>query len=400
MRVFAHLGLVAIYGAAVMAAVSYLQSGPSGSLENSYLVAGLIFILLLFCHGALVVFRVFAAMKRRQDALEKDIIQTLRKVDDYDARLVEFNHVATQGFTKITSDLMTEIRQLHRLVVKAPVEKPSHSKEASKAAARLETLEGRVDNLLGVVKNAITDNRLDLHVQPIVGLPNRRAKFYECFVRVRDENGDIIFPLQFMDDAEASGLSSALDNLILFKCVQMIRQLGPRRPRVKFFYNVSIASMLDRAFQSQFVEFLCLNKELASRLVFEFDFGEFQENAEKLGVALTQLSEAGYQFSLEGVLMDAVEPAECAALNIGFLKVKAQELLKSEGSGDILLSDLADHLERFNISLVATHVENEADAIRLIENNLKFGQGYLFGEPKETKLMKANALSDGECRVA
>lgn|GEM_PF-2622185 len=399
MRVFAHLSLIVTYGAAVAAAVSYWQQGLSEVHQNSYLIAGLVFALLLFCHGALVVFRVFSTMKRRQDALEKDIIQTLRKVDDYDARLVEFNHVATQGFTKITTDLMTEIRQLHQLVLKAPAEKPFQvNKSAGPGTHKI--MDDRVDNLLAVVKNAISDNRLDLHVQPIVGLPNRRAKFYECFVRVRDENGDIIFPLQFMDDAEASGLSSALDNLILFKCVQMIRQLGPRRPRVKFFYNVSIASLLDRAFQSQFVEFLCLNKELANRLVFEFDFEEFQENAEKLGVALAQLREAGYQFSLEGVLMGALKPAECAELSVRFLKIKAQELLESEGSGDILLSDLADHLERFNIDLVATHVENEADAIRLIENNLKFGQGYLFGEPKEAKLTKANKLSDEQSRVA
>ena len=220
------------------------------------------------------------------------------------------------------------------------------------------------------------------------------------FVRVRDEDGRIIFPVAFMEDAQATGLSSALDNLILFKCVQMIRQLGPRQPKVRFFYNISVASMLENSFQTQFVEFLTLNKELASRLIFEFDFEEFQQNLDALRPALQQLADAGYQFSLEKLSLDELAPHVLEALNIRFVKVAAKNLLEETEGTDIHLSDLTAHLERSDISLVATHVETEADAIALIEQGLKFGQGYLFGEPKEAKLTRNGAAVGEQSRVA
>ena len=61
--------------------------------------------------------------------------------------------------------------------------------------------------LLDIVREALTENRVDLYLQPIVALPQRRTQFYESFSRLRDETGQLpIAPTRFYSftDAEAN----------------------------------------------------------------------------------------------------------------------------------------------------------------------------------------------------
>jgi cyclic-di-GMP phosphodiesterase TipF (flagellum assembly factor) len=49
-------------------------------------------------------------------------------------------------------------------------------------------------------------------------------------------------------------------------------------------------------------------------------------------------------------------------------------------SGDIKLA-----MRRFGIDLIAEKIEEEATVVGLLEYELDFGQGYLFGEPRRSR---------------
>jgi cyclic-di-GMP phosphodiesterase TipF (flagellum assembly factor) len=40
----------------------------------------------------------------------------------------------------------------------------------------------------------LEDNRIELHLQPIVALPQRKTVYYEGFTRLRDPSGAVILP--------------------------------------------------------------------------------------------------------------------------------------------------------------------------------------------------------------
>ena len=42
--------------------------------------------------------------------------------------------------------------------------------------------------ILDIVREAIDTDRVDLYLQPIVSLPQRKHRFYECFSRIRDRD--------------------------------------------------------------------------------------------------------------------------------------------------------------------------------------------------------------------
>ncbi|MFZ1988908.1 MAG: EAL domain-containing protein, partial [Alphaproteobacteria bacterium] len=85
--------------------------------------------------------------------------------------------------------------------------------------------------LLEVIQSALEDNRIDLYLQPIVSLPQRKVARYEGFARLRSLDGELIEPAQYEAVASAAGLMPVIDNLLLFRCVQIVRKLSAKSNR-------------------------------------------------------------------------------------------------------------------------------------------------------------------------
>jgi cyclic-di-GMP phosphodiesterase TipF (flagellum assembly factor) len=234
-----------------------------------------------------------------------------------------------------------------------------------------------------IIRNALQDNRVDLYLQPIVTLPSRKTIHYECYSRVRDEAGLVLFPRDYLPVAKESGLTGTLDNLLLFRCMQVARRLGPRRPNVRFFCNISSASLNDEEFFPQFIDFMLSNYKLADRMVFEFSQVDVQNMNDKVQRSLLRLGENGYRFSMDHVADLSIDIPRLAQHFFKYIKVDTDVLLGQKS--DILTADLKEAMSRFDIELIAAKIESEPSVLDVLDNNIDYGQGYLFGEPKPSR---------------
>ena len=82
-----------------------------------------------------------------------------------------------------------------------------------------------------------------------------------------------------------------------------------------------------------------------------------------------------------------MEPRDLGERGFRFVKVPATLLLgqASAPSADIHPADLSDLLGRFGISLIAEHIEAEAQVVDLLEYDVRFGQGFLFSPPRPVR---------------
>ncbi|MFQ5775880.1 MAG: EAL domain-containing protein [Kiloniellaceae bacterium] len=234
------------------------------------------------------------------------------------------------------------------------------------------------DAVLDAVREALRNDRIDLVLQPIVSLPQRKRRFYECFSRLRTGDGAMILPDQYIAVAEHGGLVTAIDNMLLFRCVQLIRKIQRTSQNVDFFCNISPHTLADGAFFSDFIDFLENNDELAAHLIFEFAQADFARWSEVGARLLERLAHLGCRFSLDQVNDLDLDPAGLAARQISFVKVEAELLLKALAS-DI---DPMRALRRRHIDLIVEKVEDEGRLLELLDHDIDFGQGYLFGEPR------------------
>ena len=77
--------------------------------------------------------------------------------------------------------------------------------------------------LFAAVKNAVEENRLDIYLQPMVTLPQRKVRYYEAVTRLRDERDQILTADDFIGAAEAGGLIGRIDHMVMLRCVQVLR---------------------------------------------------------------------------------------------------------------------------------------------------------------------------------
>lgn len=247
-----------------------------------------------------------------------------------------------------------------------------------------------VDAIYEIIRNALVESRIDLYLQPIVRLPSRQTLHYECFSRVRDEGGQIIFPTEFLPVAEDAGLVGTLDNVILFRCMHLVRGLGRRRPGVRFFCNISLSSVNDDEFFPDFVEYMTRNRDLADRLVFEFSQQDFRHMTNEARNSLGDLGDRGFRFSLDQVSDLSLDARELSAAHVEWVKIDAEKMLF--GQGDIDPHDLPEALRRQEINLVVSRVEDEATIVDVLDFDVEYGQGYLFGKPR---MARPNERQDG-----
>jgi cyclic-di-GMP phosphodiesterase TipF (flagellum assembly factor) len=273
----------------------------------------------------------------------------------------------------------------------APVAEPAAA--AAPPAADASAAGRSSAQILTAVKNAIEANRIDIYLQPMVTLPQRKVRFYEAVTRLRDDKDEILTPDDFIGTAEAAGLMGRIDHMVMLRCVQVLRRLMVRNKEVGVFCNVAAATLSNPATFAQCLDFLEANRALAASFVLEFKQSTFRN----LGLVETEhlaaLAQRGYRFSIDHVTDLRIEPRELADRGVRFIKVPASLLLdqRQTSASDIHPSDLSDLLGRFGIDLVAERIEGERAVVDLLDYDVRFGQGFLFAAPRPLRPETASA---------
>jgi cyclic-di-GMP phosphodiesterase, flagellum assembly factor TipF len=243
---------------------------------------------------------------------------------------------------------------------------------------------------------AIESNRIDLFLQPIVTLPQRKVRYYEALARLRHDDGALLAPDDFLPHAEAGGLVPAIDNLMVFRCVQVVRRLSSKNREVGLFCNMSAASLGDAKVFKELTDFLEANRALAPYLVFEFAQAAVRAMGPIEEECIASLADLGFRFSIDHVADLRMEPRELAERGFRFIKVPATLLLSRSGTpqGDIHPADFSDLLGRYGIDLIAEKIESEGTVVDLLDYDVRFGQGFLFSPPRPVRTEVLQGIAD------
>ncbi len=310
--------------------------------------------------------------------------------------LTELAEAIESGALSKTEALTGEVRMLEGLVQQMSV---SIDERLASSPITADTYEGRrqvqSNTLLRTVHDALTENRIDLYLQPVVTLPQRRTVFYESFTRLRDPSNRVMMPAEYLSVAEGEGLLPAIDNLLLFRCAQIVRRLARQDRKVGVFCNISLASLGDETFFPQFLDFLSQNRDLKDALIFELGQATFEARGAAEARNMAKLADLGFRFSIDKVQTLDLDFADLQRSDVRFIKIAAdlliEQLLDLDGATplptqpDIQAADFAPLTRRYGLELIAEKVESEKQVVDILELDVGMGQGHLFGEPRAIK---------------
>jgi cyclic-di-GMP phosphodiesterase TipF (flagellum assembly factor) len=381
-------GLIVALALAGAIAVGLPQVAPPGLLAapvvTSALIGAVVFLLVMLLHEASARHGTQKALAGRMLALAdlaarlREDLRQLRDVQRAQATALE-GAAEVETVAAELRGLQAQVDQLASRRETAAARAGGYDDEPRLNVPRYDLNDPRI--LRDVVRDALGADRMDLYIQPIVTLPQRKLEFFECFPYIRAPDGTTIPAHRYMPVAREAGLMASVDNSTLFRAVQLVRRMRRRQQPVSFFCNVSGATLNDATFFTDFIGFMRDNADLASTLIFEisqYDLYHLKQGREQ---GFASLVELGFRFSLDQITNLDLFVSDLNAQGFKYAKIEAPTLLeKLDRAGDP--RSLKRALDRGAIDLIVSEVDSDTMLLDLLDYAVDFGQGALFGEPR------------------
>jgi len=226
---------------------------------------------------------------------------------------------------------------------------------------------------------AIADDNLILHFQPIVEISTKKIAYYEALVRL-DLDGEITPPGEFIPALEREGDMGLLDRQVISKAISYLAQHDKLN---KIAINLSAQGFSDERLVPLIKEKLAEYQVDAKRIIFELTESASLSNITATQSIIEKLSHLGCSFSIDDF--------GTGFSTFNYLKQLPAESVKIDGSFVVDLAtnpvDLALVKAIYEVATalgkktVAEFVENEEALMLLANIGVTYAQGYHLGRP-------------------
>ena len=332
-------------------------------------------------------------VRRSQTEMNSDIQAMQTRMDDLEAQIA-FS-VPPQRQLEAPQGAPMELKLIDQIVDKlgAAMDARIHTFQSAGNITPISPNAAR--GPMDLVRDALLENRVELHLQPIVQLPQRKTAYYEGFTRLKDSTGRLILPQEFIPAAEQAGLMSTIDNVLTFRCVQIVRKLMKQDRRIGIFCNLSPAALSDEHFFAQFIDFMRENRDLAGSLIFEIPQSAHENRTSVEARAMAKLIDLGFRFSIDKVASADIDLPDLERSGVRYVKIPARVLTeqilhggvrpKSAITRELAAADVAAVFQRYGIDVIAERIESEDTVLDVLDLDIPYGQGHLFGAPRAIK---------------
>jgi cyclic-di-GMP phosphodiesterase TipF (flagellum assembly factor) len=237
---------------------------------------------------------------------------------------------------------------------------------------------------LAAVAEALARERVDVFLEPILGLADERARHFEVTVRLKTPAGEAIHHAEVEQAGRGAGLLPLLDALRVRHSAGLALRLERRGREGSVFSDMTSESLENRRFLSSVAQSHGHGELIANRLVLAFAQREVRGFTRAQWSALAGLRDLGFRFALQGVGDLDMDFGVLKATGFEFVKLDAHVFLQGLPLGECIVpaSDLCRHMAGSGLALVVGGIDNELDRARIFGFGVLFGQGALFGAPR------------------
>jgi sensor c-di-GMP phosphodiesterase-like protein len=241
----------------------------------------------------------------------------------------------------------------------------------------------------GELHGALRRGELQVLYQPIFDLNNRRCVGAEALVRWRRPDGTLTSPELFIPLAENTGQIREITDFVLQQLLEQLSSLLRANPHLYISVNLAACDVMEPRIGLVVSGLLEHHRVSASQIAFEvterglIDVVVAREN-------LQSLRDVGHQ-----VLIDDFGTGYCSLAYLQTLPVDCLKIDKAfiDALGhDAASSGVAPHIIRMahalELRVIAEGIENEAQAMLLNSEGVKYGQGWLFAHALNARQFK------------
>lgn len=239
-----------------------------------------------------------------------------------------------------------------------------------------------------LILQAFEADGIEVHLQPVIALPERKVRFYEALGRLRLHDGTLIGPPEFLPVLERFGRAPAFDRRMLLRAVAVARHLAARGSEAVVTVNLSPRSLAEAGFLASVVSVLETAPEVTGKIVLELPQSCWQAFDAAQREAVFALCGRGVPLSLDGAKNLHIDVRMLAEQGVRFLKLPAEMILDAAGRDDVRdigLRDFVALLRRSGVKLIAERVDREDMVPALADLGVPLAQGFVFSAPRAVR---------------
>jgi EAL domain-containing protein (putative c-di-GMP-specific phosphodiesterase class I)/GGDEF domain-containing protein len=234
------------------------------------------------------------------------------------------------------------------------------------------------------IREAIRDNRIELFAQPVVDPDAPEGMLsYELLTRLRDRDGGLIQPPEFMTLAVQAQMSIPLDRAVIRRAFDWLAEHPAALEKTwKCSINLAGATMCDGAIADFIREQRSRCNVPASKVVFEITESEAIRNPAAASRLVDDLKQQGFGISLDDFGTGLATFEYLKRFPLDYVKIDGsfiRNLMSNPIDEEIVISTIRV-AKRLKLRTVAEHVHSAAVYERLTELGITFLQGDYFGK--------------------
>jgi diguanylate cyclase (GGDEF)-like protein len=227
------------------------------------------------------------------------------------------------------------------------------------------------------IVTALNERRIVVGFEPVVDAHSRRPAFYECLVRMEQDDGQALLAPDIVPVAERLGLIRMVDHRVLELAVAELAAA----PAVQLSLNISPDTTMDPDWWATIESLMRAHPGVGERLIVEITETVAIQDIDDVRGFVTRLKNFGSRIAIDDFGAGYTSFRNLRKLGVDIVKIDGAFVQNIARSADdrAFVQTLIDLARRLEIKTVAEWVQDEEAAAMLREWGCDFIQGRLIG---------------------
>lgn len=236
------------------------------------------------------------------------------------------------------------------------------------------------------MNQALKNGEFRLFLQPKIDLKQGVIGGAEALVRWITEDGNMIFPDQFIPLFEQNGFCTELDLYMMEQTCRLLREwMDQKKEPVPVSVNQSKLLFYREGYVRELCDITRKYQIPPQMITLEILEELAVEDAEGLSNRICELKEKGFRISMDDFGSGYSSLNVLSSLDIDELKLDRGFLMKKTGSQEsrqqVVMKQIIEMAKKLNITTVAEGVETKEDEMSVLKAGSDYGQGYYYSRP-------------------
>lgn len=227
---------------------------------------------------------------------------------------------------------------------------------------------------------ALKDDRIICHYQPILDNQTQQVEKYESLVRLINEEGQTVLPGNFLQVAKKSKQYLTLSKEVISKTFQTFQNND-----LVFSINLTIQDILDPEI-NRLIDSQLSDLRYFGRVIFEIVETETFEHEEPLLAFAEKIKQKGCSIAIDDFGTGYSNFDYLIRLNPKYVKIDGSLIqnIADDKNSEELVKTIVDFAKKRNQKTIAEFVCSQEVQDKVLELGIDYSQGFHIGKPSET----------------